>query len=122
MHRNVFLAAGALAIAVSVSSSAQDLVKTAGSGAKVILENDQVRVIELTVAPGKSTGTHTHGDHIIYFLTPGEALLTGPGKKPERRNIPQGHIEWASPVTHDTVNAGSAETRTLIIELKKPKS
>lgn len=120
MHRNVFLAVGGLAIAACMSSSAQDLVKTAGPGAKVILENDQVRVIELTVAPGKSTGTHSHGDHIIYFLTPGEALLTGPDKKPVRRKIPQGHIEWASPVTHDTVNAGSAETRTLIIELKEP--
>lgn len=118
MHRNVFLAVGALAIAACVSSPAQDLVKTAGPGAKVILENDQVRVIELTVAPGKSTGVHSHGDHIIYFLTPGEALLTGPDKKPVRRTIPQGHIEWASPVTHDTVNVGSAETRTLIIELK----
>jgi quercetin dioxygenase-like cupin family protein len=118
MHRNVFLAVGALAIAACMSSSAQDLVKIAGPGAKVILENDQVRVIELTVAPGKRTGVHSHGDHIIYFLTPGEALLTGPDKKPVRRSIPQGHIEWASPVTHDTVNVGSAETRTLIIELK----
>lgn len=122
MHRNAFLVIGTLAVAASVSSSAQDLAETAGPGAKIILENDQVRVIELTVAPGERTGVHSHGDHIIYFLTPGEALLTGADKKPVRRSIPQGHIEWAEAVTHDTVNAGRAETRTLIIELKKPKS
>jgi quercetin dioxygenase-like cupin family protein len=118
MHRNVFLAAGVLAIAACVTSSAQDLALTAGDGARVILENDKVRVIELTVAPGASTGMHAHGDHIIYFLAPGEALQKNPDGTEEKRSLPAGHIEWGNPVSHDTVNRGSVASRTLIIELK----
>jgi quercetin dioxygenase-like cupin family protein len=119
MKQSTLLAVGLLAAAAALPCLAQDLAMTAGKGAKVILDNDKVRVIELTVAPEGSTGLHSHGDHIVYFLTAGEAKQTTDGKTTITPRKP-GEILWSGPVTHETVNGGKAETRTLIIELKSP--
>lgn len=99
--------------------AAQDLAVTAGANAKVVLDNDKVRVIELNMPPGSATGMHSHGDNLAVFLSGGSALQTmadGSTKAMERK---PGEVLWSDPVTHDTRNSGKAPVRTLVIELKK---
>ena len=55
---------------------AQDMANTAGKTAKVVLDNEKVRVIELNMAPGAKTGMHSHGDNLVVF---------SPAAKPSRR-------------------------------------
>ena len=63
------------ALVVMAPALAQDLAVSAGSQAKVLLDNDEVRVLELVTQPGAKTGVHSHGDHFVYFVTDGAALL-----------------------------------------------
>ena len=107
-----------LATTLATDAFAQDMAATAGNKARVVLENDKVRVIELNMPPGASTGMHSHGDNLVVFLTGGSAMQTmadGTTRSIERKS---GEVLWSAPVTHETKNAGKSATRTLVIELK----
>jgi quercetin dioxygenase-like cupin family protein len=110
----------AIAATAWLPAIAQDLATTAGDHAKVVLDNDKVRVIELTMPPGTSTGMHSHKDNVVVFLSGGTATQTmadGTTRQMERK---PGTVLWSDPVTHDTKNTGKATSHTLVIELKEP--
>lgn len=123
---NAIPAALACALALSLTSAAaaaQDLVQTAGKNAKVVLENDKVRVIELNMPPKGSTGVHSHQDNLVVFLSGGTAHQTTIDPKTGKEVVKDtqrkpGEVVWSGPVKHDTVNSGNAPVRTLVIELK----
>ncbi|KQY50468.1 hypothetical protein [Lysobacter sp. Root494] len=107
-----------LTATLATNAFAQDMAATAGDKARVVLDNARVRVIELNMPPGSSTGVHSHGDNLVVFLTGGSAVQTmadGTTKTIERK---PGEVSWSDPVTHDTKNTGKSATRTLVIELK----
>ena len=115
------LLATCLATTLATNAFAQDMAATAGDKAKVVLDNDKVRVIELNMPPGSSTGMHSHGDNLVVFLSPGSAIQTmadGTTRTLERK---PGEVLWSDPVTHETKNTGKSATRTLVIELKDAK-
>jgi quercetin dioxygenase-like cupin family protein len=120
MKRSIQWAACFLTLAVPFAGAAQDMAVTAGKAAKVVLDNDKVRVIELQMAPGASTGMHSHGDHIVYYLTGGDAVQTMADGSTKARSTKAGEILWSDPVTHDTKNTGKAAVRVLVVELKTP--
>ena len=112
------VSAACLTAALATNAFAQDMATTAGANARVVLENDKVRVIELNMPPGSSTGMHSHGDNLVVFLSGGTAMQTmadGTTRSMERK---PGEVLWSEPVTHDTRNAGKSAVRTLVIELK----
>jgi len=43
-------------------------------GSKLLFENDQVRVWDLTLAPGESTGMHRHENDYLYVVSGGGTL------------------------------------------------
>jgi quercetin dioxygenase-like cupin family protein len=103
-----------------LSGTAQDMAVTAGDQAKVLLDNDKVRVLELQMAPGAKTGMHSHGDNIVYFVTGGESTQTNADGTSKKRQTKAGDIMWSGPVTHDTENTGKSSVKALVIELKEP--
>jgi len=115
------IAAGVAACAFVVPCLAQDMAVTAGQSAKVVLDNERVRVIELNMAPGAKTGMHSHGDNLVVFLSGGEAEQTMADGSKKAMSRKPGEVLWSGPVTHDTLNTGQAPTRTLVIELKDKK-
>ena len=117
MHR-IRLVACVLALSAWGNAAAQDLVKVADGKARVLLENDKVRVVELTSAPGERTAMHSHGDHLVYFLTAAEADETGADGTRQAKKFAPGDVLWLGPITHETVNGGKDTVRTLIVELK----
>lgn len=121
MNRSLAPVALALAALLPCAAVAQDLVVTAGKHARVLLDNDRVRVIELKIPAGGSTGMHAHGDHIVYFLAGGSALQASPDGTSRERAIKAGEIQWSEPTTHDTRNTGKTPAHALIIELKPAK-
>ncbi|HEY0660093.1 MAG TPA: cupin domain-containing protein [Lysobacter sp.] len=120
MKRSIVLAACLCAVAVPLSGVAQDMAVTAGKDAKVLLDNEKVRVLEVQLAPGASTGMHSHGDNIVYYVTGGDALQTMADGTTKQRHTKPGEILWSEPVTHDSKNVGKAPTKVLVIELKEP--
>ena len=106
-------------LALVGTAAAQDMVQVAGKQAKVVLENDRVRVIEISVPPGGSTGMHSHGTaQLVVFLSgaSGMQVLADGTQKPMDRKA--GEVAWSEPVTHDTKNTGKQPVRTLVIEMK----
>ncbi|OHE83127.1 MAG: hypothetical protein A2579_03050 [Lysobacterales bacterium RIFOXYD1_FULL_69_11] len=91
---------------------------SAGPQAKVLLDNERVRVLELVTEPGAKTGVHSHGEHFVYFVTDGVALQADADGTTTRRPLKSGEVMWSGPVTHDTENGGDAAVKTLIVELK----
>ena len=111
---------GVMLAAAPLAGAAQDLAVTAGKDAKVVIDNDKVRVIELQMAPGASTGMHSHGDNVVVFLTGGSATQTMADGSTKQMQRKAGEVLWSDPVTHDTKNTGKTTVKTLIIELKEP--
>jgi quercetin dioxygenase-like cupin family protein len=111
-------AAGVVACALAAPCAAQDMAKTAGSSAKVLIDNEKVRVIELQMAPGAKTGMHSHGDNLVVFISGGEAVQTMADGTTRTMSRKPGEVLWSGPVTHDTQNTGQMAVRSLVIELK----
>lgn len=118
MYRTTLLAACVLGMAVSLPSVAQDLAVTAGDQAKVVLDNEKVRVIELEIPPGGKTGMHAHGDNLVVYLTGGDATQTTSDGTSTTRHSEEGQVTWSGPVVHETTNTGAQAVKVLVVELK----
>jgi quercetin dioxygenase-like cupin family protein len=120
VRRTVELTVALLALALVVELRAQDPVKVAPSNYKVILENDDVRVIEVNYKPGDKTPTHSHPDNVAYFLTPAKARFTMADGKTQDRDEKAGTAIWSTAESHAVENTGSGHLTVLLVELKKP--
>jgi quercetin dioxygenase-like cupin family protein len=119
MKRAALLCTASLVLAgLSCATLAQDMVAVAGKQAKVLVDNDKVRVIEITVPPGGTTGMHSHGNNLVVWITPsdGEQTMGDGTKKPIHRK--PGDVVYSGPVVHATVNQGKTTTTAIVIELK----
>jgi quercetin dioxygenase-like cupin family protein len=103
----------------SAAIYAQDFVKIATQGTtKVLLENDQVRVIQIETAPGQVTPWHSHPDYILYALTDGKLESTEKGKPATILNIKAGEALFMPAVTHMAKNVGTTTVKLILTELK----
>ncbi|MFI5056809.1 MAG: cupin domain-containing protein [Candidatus Acidiferrales bacterium] len=99
---------------------AQDAVKVSPETHKVLLENDQVRVLDARMKPGEKIAMHSHPANVVYFLTDGKIKITYPDGKTEVREVKAGVAAWNEGVTHAAENVGATEFHELQIELKGP--
>jgi quercetin dioxygenase-like cupin family protein len=107
-----------IAATAPLPAAAQDMAVSAGNKAKVVLDNDKVRVLEVNLPPGGNTGMHSHGDNLVVFLSGGMSVQTMADGSAKQMETKPGEVRWSDPVTHDTKNTGKAMTRALVIELK----
>ncbi len=118
--------AGLLAVAVvglglgARAVLAEDPVKVAPGVYKVILENDRVRVLSVTLKPGEKTPMHSHPANIVYPLNAGKVRFTLPDGKSIDADLKAGEISWHEGETHATENLGKTRVRALVVELKEP--
>ncbi|WP_430391010.1 cupin domain-containing protein [Dyella sp. 20L07] len=100
---------------------AQDMVTVAPKNTKVLLDNDQVRVIEVWLRPGESLPMHSHPANVVYFVTGGKTKTTTADGKTTETQHKAGDAIWSDPVTHSNQNMGSALTKAVVVELKTAK-
>jgi mannose-6-phosphate isomerase-like protein (cupin superfamily) len=89
---------------------------------KIVLENDRVRVRDVTFPPGVlDTGMHTHAyAHVGVILTEGTLLFTDPAGKTERVEFRSGSVGFRDAnATHQVANPGAAPMRVIEVELKQ---
>jgi len=86
---------------------------------KVLLENAQVRVREVTFAPG-SGDTHTHPwAHVGVILTKGQLAFADAGKTEETVNFEAGSVGFReAKVTHLARNPGKTPMKVIEVEVK----
>jgi beta-alanine degradation protein BauB len=111
--------AGAPWVAVRLSGMSAD--PPAKYVSKVVLENERVRVKDVTFPPGVlETGMHTHElAHVGVILTRGALLFTEPGGKSERVEFEAGSVGFrGADATHQVANPGAEPMRVIEVELK----
>ena len=95
-------------------------------GTKLLFENDRVRVWDLCLVPGQSTGLHRHSDDYFYVVIGGGTLqaANAEGEHGEAHKMEDGEvrfraIEGGEAAIHEAINAGDAPWRNIVVELKR---
>ena len=106
-------------LAVCLTTNAQDPVKTSPQYYKVLLENNQVRVLEYRLKAGEKEPMHSHPAGVVYVLSGATLKFSYPDGRTEEKAAATGEAIWRDPVTHAVENIGKTEAHALAIDLKK---
>jgi beta-alanine degradation protein BauB len=97
---------------------AEDAAKVAPHVYKVLFENEQVRLLEVSMQPGDRTEMHTHPDNLLYVLSGGKVTFTGPSGEVADLEVPAGMSMWMEATEHATDNVGGSAIHALFFEPK----
>jgi len=96
-------------------------------GTRLLFENERVRVWDLVLAPGESTGVHRHTCDYLYVVIGDGTLQTryADGSSDPPRDMKDGDVRFRSiegeaevrPI-HEAVNRGNGPWRNIVVELK----
>ena len=126
--RPAFLAALAVGVGVSIAGAVAWSQTAGGAAAQAkpayttVLENERVRVRDVTFPPGVlDTGMHTHTyAHVGIILSEGALQFTDPGGNTERVQFKAGSVGFREAnATHQVGNPGAAPMRVIEVELKR---
>jgi hypothetical protein len=88
---------------------------------RVVMENEQVRVLEYRDTPGARTTPHRHPDSVMVTLSSFQRRLHA-GDRSVDVELQAGETRWLAAQTHAGENIGSTDTHAVFIELKTPPS
>lgn len=110
------LTGGAVSATIGETAAAQ---AQSQSTSKIVLENDRVRVKDVTFPPGV-TGMHTHDlPHVGVVIQGGTLEFRYPDGKSETARLEAGGVGYRDAnVTHEPVNPGKTPVRVIEVELK----
>jgi beta-alanine degradation protein BauB len=98
-----------------------DPVETDPEHYRVVFENERVRVLEYTDAPGDRTSPHRHPDSVMYTLSSFRRRLVSSGAEREVE-LQSGSVGWLPAQEHHGENIGETPTHVLFVELKQESS
>jgi len=107
---------------VTGTALAQDVLKVDGGTEThiVLLENANVRVLDIRLQPGQKIAMHSHPANVVYFQTDAKLKFTFPDGTTVEREGKAGQSLWSEAVTHAVENVGTTETHLVQIdELKE---
>ncbi len=96
-----------------------DPVEVSPNSYKVLLENDQVRVLQMDLKAGETDETHSHPSETVYFIKGGKAKIHLPDGGAVEADIPDGHVMWNEAWTHQVENVGTSDVLAIIVESKQ---
>jgi quercetin dioxygenase-like cupin family protein len=100
---------------------AQDPMKVAPNNFKVLLENEQVRVLDFHSTAGQKIPMHSHPAYISYSIAgSGKTKFTLADGKTTEQLAKTGQATWHEPETHASEYVGSGTAHVLLVELKAP--
>jgi quercetin dioxygenase-like cupin family protein len=102
------------------TAHAQDPVKASPQYYKVLLENDQVRVLEYRLKAEEKEPMHSHPAGVVYVLSGAKLKFTYPDGRTEERAAATGETIWRDPTTHTVENVGDTEAHAIAIDVKTP--
>jgi len=92
-----------------------DAVEAAADNYKLLSEEENVRVIEMTLPPGVIDNEHSHHNEVVYFISGGHLRIYVDDETMEVE-IPDGHVMHHGPWTHRVENIGTKEVKAIIFE------
>jgi oxalate decarboxylase/phosphoglucose isomerase-like protein (cupin superfamily) len=106
-------------LSFAISAFAQDVIKVAPEHNKVIKENQYVRVIENTLAPGEKDAMHTHAAGWYYVKQPGTMKVVHANGKVEVWEAQAGEGGWLTTLDpHTSENTGKTTLVYVLVEVK----
>lgn len=96
---------------------------TTDVGTRLLFENDRVRVWDLRLEPGESTGLHSHESDYLYVVIGDGQLqpVREDGTTDPPRDMSDGDVRFREVDGHDihaAVNTGDRPWRNIVVELK----
>jgi quercetin dioxygenase-like cupin family protein len=82
---------------------------------RIVLENDALRVIELTLPPGESTGRHWGGHRVIFALSDYTVRWMEGDADPVEMSWSEGEAHWHQSGDHEVENIGDSPARFLVV-------
>lgn len=115
------LAAGVLltSLAFAAQETYEDPVKQSPQFYKVLIDNDQVRVLEYRLKPGETEPMHRHPAGVVHYFSDARFLSSSPGGKAVEATVKAGDTVWRDETTHAAVNIGDTEAHGIAVELKQ---
>ncbi len=98
-----------------------DCIKVDPTHHKVVLENEQVRVVHWVLQVGDKTLNHSHPDSLNINLTDYNGRVITPDENFEVRDK-AGSVSWRPAVIHAVENLGNWPMEGIIVQPKKPAS
>jgi beta-alanine degradation protein BauB len=85
---------------------------------KLLSEDGNVRLIEMTLEAGTMDSLHSHNYESVYFLTGGKVKIYV-GDELMEAEIPDGHVMHHGPWNHIVENVGETTVRAILFEQMK---
>jgi len=98
---------------------AQDVVKVAGEHNKILMEDQDVRVIQNTLAPGEKDALHTHPHGWYYVVKPGKMKVLFADGTEAIWEAKEGEGGWIKArAAHTSENVGDTTLVYVLVEVK----
>lgn len=114
MKMNRLLVACGVAVLPLVSAFAEE------GGAKKLVDNEVMSVMEITMKPGQKSEGGGHGNVAAYFLTDAKFKMTGADGASKDYSFKAGEAAWFPAKNETAVNTGDADFKLVATTIKKP--
>ena len=96
-----------------------DPVQVSPNNYRTLLDNDRVRVLEMSLKAGQIDETHSHPSETAYSIKGGKAKIHLPDGGSAEAELPDGHVMWHEEWTHRVENIGTSDILAIIVETKQ---
>lgn len=97
-----------------------DPVEVSPASHKKVFEDDNVRILEVTLKPGDKAPMHKHPAHVVYIISGGKLKFTAPDGTSKEQERAAGATVINPETVHATENTGTTDFKAVVFELKKP--
>jgi len=118
MAARILICLASAALLSAQCAWAQDPVAIDPKHHKVEFENDQVRVLRITFAPGERAPMHEHPCSIAIGIKDSALTFTFPDGTSRPTSLKQGAVVAPKPTKHQVANQGQAVAEVILVELK----
>lgn len=103
----------------TVQPTQVDALAASPENFRLVLENDNVRVLEYTLLPGQKDHQHTHPRRVAHVMSGGTLRVGFPDGTSMVFEEKAGESSWSEPSPlHDTENIGTTPITILLVEIK----
>lgn len=96
-----------------------DMVESSPNQAKILMENEHVRVVQYSLNPGEKDEWHTHPPRSSYVVSGGKLQIHTETGEPKIAEVVAGTSSWAGQgAKHWVENIGSTKVMIILTEVK----
>lgn len=99
-----------------------DPVQVSPGNYRVLLEDERVRVLEMTLGPGAIDEPHSHPSETVFFVKGGKLRIKDFGGETFEAELPDGAVLSHEAWTHQVQNVGKSTVRAVIVESKADRA